>query len=132
MTPADHAAARRLWRETGLSDEPEDSLEDVKRLLAAPQSAAFVGVQADGSVSGVVLCGSDGRYGYIHHLAVAEVARGQGLGRELVAACTQFLAVRHVIVMVRESNEPARAFWQRVGYNEADGLRVGYRRMDRR
>jgi ribosomal protein S18 acetylase RimI-like enzyme len=130
MTAGDYAAARRLWRESGLSDEPEDSREDVTRLLAQAQSAGFVAVASDGAVCGVVLCGTDGRYGYIHHLAVAEAARGCSAGRELVAACTGFLQCRHVITMVRDTNDAARGFWARVGYREAEGLRICYRRTD--
>lgn len=132
MSPPDHAAVRRLWRDAGLTDEPEDSLEEVKRLLAAPQSAAFVAVDVHGAVCAAVLCGCDGRYGYIHHLAVADPVRGHGLGRELVAACTAFLRCRHVIAMVRDTNETARAFWGRIGYSEANGLRICYRAAEPR
>jgi len=34
-----------------------------------------------------VLCGHDGRRGYLHHLAVSKRHRQLGIGRQLVSAC---------------------------------------------
>jgi len=40
-----------------------------------------------GRVIGAVLCGHDGRRGYLHHLAVSKRHRQRGIGRQLVNAC---------------------------------------------
>lgn len=125
MTPSDHPAVSALWRTAGLTEEPEDSAEEVAAMLAAPQSAGFVAVEA-GTIVGAVLCGSDGRYGYIHHLAVAPGRRRSGLGHTLVQACLNTLATRHVLALVRDGNEPALQFWKRAGFAHVSGLGVHF------
>jgi N-acetylglutamate synthase len=74
-----------------------------------------------------VLCGHDGRRGAINHLAVAEEARGRGLGRELVERCIAKLAEVNVAkcnVFVYADNEAGARFWQRMGYKARADLRV--------
>jgi ribosomal protein S18 acetylase RimI-like enzyme len=39
-----------------------------------------------GVILGAVLCGNDGRRGYLHHLAVAAEWRRRGIGKALVRA----------------------------------------------
>jgi ribosomal protein S18 acetylase RimI-like enzyme len=48
-------------------------------------------LQENGNIAGAVLCGSDGRYGYIHYLAVSKAMRKQGIGKSLVEGCIRFL-----------------------------------------
>lgn len=125
MQPPDHAVVHNLWQACGLSEEPEDGRAEMGAFLAAPQSAGFI-AEADGAVVGAVLCGSDGRYGYIHHLAVAAAHRQRGLGRALVAACRAFLQHRHILVLVREGNAPGQAFWRGADFRPVDGLQVQF------
>lgn len=129
MAPTDHPAVSALWRAAGLTEEPEDSAADVGALLDSAHSAAFVAVERD-IIVGAVLCGSDGRYGYIHHLAVAPGRRRSGLGHTLVRTCLHYLSMRHVLVLVRDSNDTALQFWQRAGFVRAEGLGVHYLRND--
>lgn len=125
MTIADHPAVAALWRASGLTDEPEDDCESVAAFLSAPQSTGFVAVRG-GTIVGAVLCGTDGRYGYVHHLAVAPDARHAGIGRKLFRACSEHLGTRHVVIMVRDTNETALGFWKREGFQRVDGLGVHY------
>lgn len=39
-----------------------------------------------GEIVGVILCGHDGRRGYIYHTAVKSNYRGQGIGKSLLEA----------------------------------------------
>lgn len=125
MAAGDHPAVCALWRVAGLTDEPEDAATDFESFLLAPQSAGFIAEHA-GIVIGAVLCGTDGRYGYVHHLAVSPAHRKAGIGRMLTQACIRQLGTRHVLIMVRDTNEPARAFWGREGFQRVDGLSVHY------
>jgi ribosomal protein S18 acetylase RimI-like enzyme len=77
-------------------------------------------------IEGVALCGNDGRYGYIHHLAVSKLTRNKGVGRSLVEACIRFLQKRHIIIMVRENNKAGNEFWNRLRFQEVDGLKIQY------
>jgi putative acetyltransferase len=66
-------------------------------------------------LAGVVLCGHDGRRGYIHHLAVSHSHRRQGIGRALVARCLAALeraGIGKCHIFVFRENEAALAFWQ--------------------
>ena len=126
MFLGDYETVKRLWLECELSNEPEDSREEIQAFLETPQAAGFVAIDGE-AVLGAALCGSDGRYGYIYHLAVASAARQQGLGRALVQACDEFLQKRHIIIMVREDNLPGREFWQRLDFKPADTLRIQFR-----
>lgn len=127
MALEDYACVKQLWIDCGLSQEPEDSIEDVTEFLLSLQSAGFV-AHENGKIEGAVLCGSDGRYGYIHHLAVAKLKRNCGMGRALVQACVSFLQRRHIIVMVRENNKEGNEFWNHLCFQQVDGLRIQYYR----
>ncbi len=128
MTLQDYPCMRQLWMDCHLTEEPEDCLDDVARLLASPQSAGFIAQRGE-CIEGAVLCGDDGRYGYIHHLAVATASRRQGVGKLLVQTCLEFLQRKHVVVMVRESNELGREFWKHLDFQPVNGLGIQCRRI---
>ena len=125
MTAQDLARVNQLWIDCELSDEPEDSIEDMTEFLGCTQSAGFV-AQIDQNIEGAVLCGNDGRFGYIHHLAVSKPHRNAGVGRSLVQACIDFLQKRHIVILVRDSNEAGNEFWSRMSFQEIAALRMRY------
>ena len=68
-----------------------------------------------------MLCGTDGRRGYLQHLAVAPAYRRRGVGRRLAERAVAALAAQGVAkchLMVLPSNAAARAFWRRLGWAE--------------
>lgn len=76
----------------------------------------------------VGLSGAD--EGEILNLSVASRSRRQGLGRALIEAMLaelRTLGARTVYLEVRESNAPARALYQALGFQEI-GRRRGYYR----
>ena len=88
MTADDYDEVADLWRNTegiGL-DEHVDAREGIAGYLARHPGLSFVARQ-EGRIVGAVLCGHDGRRGYLHHLAVAAAWRRKGIGRALVEAC---------------------------------------------
>lgn len=121
----DYPYVKDLWRECELSEEPEDEKDDVDSLLKSSQATGFVALK-NGSIVGAVLCGNDGRYGYIHHLAVSKKMRMQGIGKSLVDACIRFLKRRHVIIMVRDNNDTGIEFWNHLQFQHADGIKVQF------
>jgi ribosomal protein S18 acetylase RimI-like enzyme len=116
--PEDYAAARALWLGTeGVNLSPGDEEAEVRAFLARNEGLSLVAVDGDALVA-AVLCGHDGRRGFIYHLAVAPGHRGRGLGTAIAARCLQTLAragIRRGQVSVFASNERARAFWSKVG-----------------
>ena len=103
-----------------------DSREAVGSFLRRNPGLSQVAVSG-GRVIATVLCGHDGRRGYLHHLAVARRWRRKGLGRALVAACLERLhdaGIPKCNLFLYASNRPGRAFWRRLGWNVRSDLRL--------
>ena len=119
MTIEDYDAVYALWAAQpgiGLHD-PEDSREGMTYYLRRNPDTCFVAVE-EGNIMGAVLCGNDGRRGYINHLAVAQACRGQGIGRALVNACLAAMrkeGICRCCFVVYRSNESGNAFWDAIG-----------------
>lgn len=114
----DLTAALALWSRTpGVALTDADSPEAIARYLQRNAGLSFV-AEADGLLVGTILCGHDGRRGFIHHLVVAPSHRRQGLATRLLdagrrALCEEGLTRAHL--MVFRSNEDGLAFWRTVG-----------------
>ena len=68
----------------------------------------------------------------MYYLAVSRAARGEGLGRGLMAACEQWLVRRgvpKVQFMVRSDNDAVLGFYEHLGYQPQDVVVLG-RRLD--
>jgi len=119
--PRDYDEVMALWSQTeGLTLRDADSREAITRYLGRNPNLSFV-ARDQGRLVGVVLAGTDGRRGYLQHLAVAPSHRGQGLGRvlaERAVAALRPLGIEKCHLMVRQENAPARAFWERLGWSE--------------
>jgi putative acetyltransferase len=119
MTISDYEDVAALWRQTenvGLNDA--DSAPGVAAYLERNPRMSFVALSA-GRVVGAILCGHDGRRGYLHHLAVARDIRNQGLGRRLVNECLSRLkeqGIQKCNIFMFEENAPGRAFWSHTGW----------------
>jgi ribosomal protein S18 acetylase RimI-like enzyme len=125
FVPADYDEVMALWSNTeGLTLRDADSHEAVARYLARNPGLSFV-ARDGGRLVGAVLAGTDGRRGYLQHLAVAPSHRGQGLGRALAdrsVQALQSLGIEKCHLMVRQENVQARAFWVHVGWQERDDV----------
>ncbi|MFI5227901.1 MAG: GNAT family N-acetyltransferase [Gemmatimonadales bacterium] len=118
---ADYDAAIALWRAAdGVTLRGADSRDAIDAYLARNAGLSFVAVTG-GRLVGAVLCGTDGRRGYLNHLAVAADCRRAGIGRQLAERCAAALAsrgIRKCHLMVVSTNDAARSFWMRVGWLE--------------
>lgn len=126
MTIDDYEAVSALWRHAdGVGLGEDDSRENIERYLARNPGLSFV-AKADDRVVGAVLCGHDGRRGYLHHLAVDTDHRRRGIGGALVEACLDSLwaiGVRKCNIFVFDDNIEGRRFWQRSGWADRSDLR---------
>ena len=116
-----------LWRDSegvGLSDA--DSPKAISHYLARNPGMSFV-AGMDGRIVGAVLCGHDGRRGYIHHLAVHRTCQRQGIGKALAARCTEALesaGIQKCHIFILNDNPDGRQFWDRIGWNFRTDIRV--------
>ena len=65
-----------------------------------------------------VLCGHDGRRGYLHHLAVCPDFRNQGIGGALVERCIlvlQSIGIQKCHLFIFHNNRDAIRFWEKIG-----------------
>ncbi|PWT81736.1 MAG: GNAT family N-acetyltransferase [Acidobacteria bacterium] len=122
----DYDAALQLWRRVkGLEIAEGDDKEGVGQFLARNPGLSRVAI--DGSaIVGVVLCGHDGRRGYIYHLAVDPACQGRGLGKRLVDECLAGLrraGLKRAIILVADDNVQGAEFWKRCGWEEIHGAK---------
>jgi N-acetylglutamate synthase len=76
---------------------------------------------------GAVLCGHDGRRGYLHHLAVAPDFRNRGLGKALVESCLNGLRPMGILkcnIFVYDHNQEGTEFWRRNGWQDRGDLKI--------
>ncbi|HSD22523.1 MAG TPA: GNAT family N-acetyltransferase [Anaeromyxobacter sp.] len=130
---SDYDAAVELWRSAeGVVLGRADERDAVARFLAHNDGLSFV-ARGEGRLAGAVLCGSDGRRGFLHHLAVDASQRRRGIGTALVERCLEALRQRgiekcHLFVLV--GNEDAQQFWERTGWSARRDLVMMSRVVD--
>ncbi len=128
ITIHDYEQAIQLWRGCrgiGLHSDV-DSQYGIELYLARNPGLSFVAVQGR-KIIGAVLCGHDGRRGYLHHLAVAQEHRRGGVGTALVGAALEQLrakGVRKCNTFVFDDNHDALEFWQSTGWTTRDDLKI--------
>ena len=122
---SDYVDAAALWQATeGVGLSAADAPERIKAYLARNPGMSFVARQ-DGLLVGAVLCGHDGRRGYLHHLAVLTGWRGRGIGSELARRGLDALAsagIDKCHLFVFRDNQSGAAFWRRVGWVDRDDI----------
>lgn len=126
MAAEDFPQVDALWQKTeGMGLDPVmDGCESVCAYLQKNPGMSWVAVCGE-RIIGTVLAGTDGRRGYLMHLAVEKLFRGRGLGRALVDHSVQALAaagIYKVHIFVFNQNIEGQAFWQRLGWQGRDDL----------
>lgn len=126
MSIGDYDAVFDLWSNTngmGLRSL-DDSREGIERFLMRNPTTCFVAVEGD-TLAGVILCGHDGRRGYIYHTVVRKDFRRCGVGTALIDAAVKALrkeGITRVCMNVMESNEQGKQFWISRGWEKKDFL----------
>ena len=128
MSIGDYPAVAGLWRQAeGIGLRESDTRIAVDAFLQRNPDMSAVALSSSGDLLGAVLCGHDGRRGYLHHLAVAAASRRQGIGARLVAWCFDRLAAEGIpkcnIFLFRD-NDGGRLFWAHNGWSPRADLDV--------
>ena len=79
----------------------------------------------EGKIIGTILCGEDGRRGYLYHLAVDKDYRRKGIGTKLVSLVFDNLKKKDIIkchLFVYYENELGKTFWEKTGWYKRDEL----------
>ena len=116
-----------LWQRCeGVGLSGSDSLQNIAAYLDRNPSMSFVATAGEHLV-GAILCGHDGRRGYIHHLAVEENYRCCGIGRRLVVRVLSALreeGIQKCHLFIFHKHEPGIRFWQKIGWTFRQDIRV--------
>lgn len=127
LTLADYPAVLRLWQATeGVGLNESDQPDAIGSFLERNPGLSRIALEG-ANVVGAVLCGHDGRRGYLHHLAVAKTHRKLGLGKALVDACLADLAqlgIPKCNIFLFADNTAGEAFWQHHGWARRPDLLV--------
>lgn len=128
MTIADYDAVIELWkRSEGVGLNESDTRPQIGAYLTRNPGQSFVAVDEAGRIVGAVLCGNDGRRGYLHHLAVDGARRREGIGSALVRACLAALAkleIHKCNIFVYADNDAGHGFWTTAGWTARHDLRI--------
>ena len=120
MTILDYERIYKLWSTTegmGLRSI-DDSKAGIERFLKRNPRTSFV-AEVGREIVGAIICGHDGRRGYIYHLAVKENLRGKGIGRQLAARACQALkdeGITRCGLFVYVENDIGKNFWLSQGW----------------
>ncbi|NWD83469.1 GNAT family N-acetyltransferase [Pseudomonas reactans] len=119
MTPADYDAVLSLMQGTpGISLRDADSRSATERYLARNPGLSFV-AEAAGRLIACVMCGHDGRRGYLQHALVLPEYRRQGIAQALTQRCLEALAqlgIHKCHLDVFKTNISAADYWQGQGW----------------
>ena len=111
----DYDAVYALWKQTeGMGLGESDTHEAIAAFLERNCGLSLVACDLQGQIVGAVLCGHDGRRGYLHHLAVAKAHRKRGIGRSLVDQCLGKLSALRIVkcnLFLFASNTAGKTFW---------------------
>jgi putative acetyltransferase len=116
-----------LWQATpGVGLSSADEPEAIRFYLARNAGMSFVAL-VGGELAGTILCGHDGRRGYIHHVAVHPDHRRQGIATQLVdrsLAALGAMGINKCHLFIFGENETGIAFWQNGGWQLRQDIRI--------
>lgn len=123
----DYDAAVQLWRGAdGIEVAEGDLRQDVTSYLTRNPGLSRV-AEKNSRIIGAVLCGHDGRRGFIYHLAVDPAYQRQAIGGRLVDECLAALrlaGIKRALILVAADNAMGMAFWRSQGWEDVPDARV--------
>jgi ribosomal protein S18 acetylase RimI-like enzyme len=124
---ADYKGAFNLWTmEPNIGISSADHEGNIAQFLRRSPGLSKVAV-VDGRIIATILCGHDGRRGYIYHLCVDDNYHRKGLARSLVNACLDGLRkekIQKCHLFVFYYNEMGNNFWSSTGWKKRDDIYV--------
>lgn len=133
MSIRDYEKVYQLWeRSENIGLSKADSHHGIETFLERNPGMSYVAWE-DGKIVGTVLCGHDGRRGYIHHLMVHPDHRREGIGQSLVSRCMFALTrigIQKCHLFVYEGNQGGIKFWESLGWTPRVELTMMSRQVD--
>ncbi len=127
MTAADLHSVHDLWTQTDGVGLTESDAPDVLQSFLDRNPELSLVARDGPRLIGAVLCGHNGRRGFLYHLAVIPEYRGRGVGRKIVETCLAALAALGVLkcnIFLYVDNDAGQRFWDRCGWSCRGDLRI--------
>lgn len=125
MNIKDYNTIYEMWSSIpGIGLSSADSQSAIEIYLEHNPNLSFVCYDGDKMV-GTILCGHDGRRGYIHHTCVLPEYRGGNIGKALVERALQALKEQGIDkchLFVFHDNVIGNSFWKNVGWKKREDL----------
>jgi len=122
IADADVSDVVALWQRCGLTRPWNDPASDIALARRNPNSTVLVG-RTGGAIVATAMVGHDGHRGWVYYVAVDPDRQKKGFGRAVMDAAEAWLraaGVPKLQLLVRRENAKAGAFYQSIGYEEAD------------
>lgn len=119
---ADVADVIALWQRCGLTRPWNDPAADIALARRGPHSTILLGRDGDAIVASAMV-GHDGHRGWVYYVAVDPERQGSGHGRAIMNAAEDWLrqaGIPKLQLLVRRENAKAGAFYESIGYDEAE------------
>ena len=120
----DVATVIALWQACGLTRPWNDPAADIALARRGPHSTVLIGRDADAIVA-TAMVGHDGHRGWVYYVAADPALRGRGFGRTIMNAAEDWLrgtGIPKLQLLVRRENSAVAAFYQSIGYEEAQTI----------
>jgi ribosomal protein S18 acetylase RimI-like enzyme len=124
IADADLAAVIALWQACGLTRPWNDPAADIALARRGPHSTILIGRDGDAIVA-TAMVGHDGHRGWVYYVATDPDRRARGYGRAIMNAAEDWLrgaGIAKLQLLVRRENARAGAFYQSIGYAEAQTI----------
>jgi len=125
MNLRDYPLLIELWKHTpGIGISSSDKRNKIRLFLNRNRKTCFV-AQENKNIIGTVLCGNDGRRGYIYHLVVKDEYRNKGIASKLVDNCLEGLRKNKIDkchLFVYKTNVEAIDYYIRKKWQQRDEL----------
>ena len=124
IVDADITPVITLWRACGLTRPWNDPVSDIALARRGPHSTILIGRDGDAIVA-TVMVGHDGHRGWVYYVATDPDRRAKGYGRAIMTAAEDWLratGIAKLQLLVRRENARAGAFYQSIGYAEAQTI----------
>jgi ribosomal protein S18 acetylase RimI-like enzyme len=118
---ADVATVIALWQACGLTRPWNDPAADIALARREPNSTVLIGRDGDEIVA-TSMVGHDGHRGWVYYVATDPKLRAKGYGRAIMNAAEDWLraaGIPKLQLLVRRENAGVAAFYQSIGYEEA-------------
>lgn len=110
----------------GVTVRDADSRAATENYLNCNPGLSFV-ARVDSEIIGCVMCGHDGRRGYLQHLVVRPGDRNYGVGEKLFRSCLdalQKIGIQKTHLFVLKTNVLANKYWTNKGWQLRDDINM--------